>query len=146
MQPKNILIVDDDSEDCEFFTMEVEQIYPEINVSAFSSSWELFLHLKQNIPDLLFVDAFIQQESGIASILEIRENSKFQQLPIIMYTGSYELKNVANAFAAGASAYIVKPHTLQEVKSVLETTLQQDWETRTVKQYYMDGKFHVFNQ
>jgi AmiR/NasT family two-component response regulator len=63
-----------------------------------------------------------------------------------MYTGSADLKNVANAFAAGASAYIVKPHTLTDIKSVLQTTLQQEWDKPMQKQYYLDGEFHVFEQ
>ena len=146
MPPKNILIVDDDPDDCEFFTMVMEQINPGMNVLAVSSTEELFLHLEKHIPDLLFVDAFIQNESGFASILKIRNESEFKQLPVIMYTGSADLQNVANAFAAGASAYIIKPHTLSEIKSVLQTTLQQNWDKPILKQYYLDGKFHDFEQ
>ena len=146
MQLKNILIVDDDPDDREFFKMVMEQISPEINVSAVSTNEELFLHLERHTPDLLFVDAFIQHESGVASILAIRKENRFKRLPVIMYTGATDLQNVANAFAAGASAYVVKPHSLAGIKSVLQTTLQQDWEKPTKKQYYLDGKFYDFEQ
>jgi CheY-like chemotaxis protein len=143
METKNILIVDDDPEDCEFFIMAVEQIHPEIKVSAVNSNVELFLHLEQHTPDYLFIDAFIQHESGLTSIQKIRKENRFQQIPVIMYTGSSDLKNVANAFAAGASAYIVKPNSLAEIKTVLQTVFQQDWEKPMLKQYYLNGKFQV---
>ena len=146
MQPKNILIVDDDVEDCDFFTLVVKQIDPEIKVNRASSNEELFLHLEQEIPDLLFVDSFIQHESGLASIQEIRKSDKFLKLPIIMYTGSDDLQNVSKAFSVGASFYIVKPPILREVKAVLETTLQQDWGKSALKQYYLNGKFHSFQK
>jgi len=146
MLPKNILLVDDDPDDCEFFTIVAEQIHPEINVSTVSSNDALFLHLEQQTPDILFIDAFIQHESGLASIAKIRKENRFKLLPVVMYTGSADLQNVANAFVAGASGYIVKPHTLAEVKSVLQTTLQRDWEHPAPKQYYLDGKFHEFVQ
>ncbi len=146
MQPKNILIVDDDLEDCEFFTLVVKQIHPDIIVSIVSSTEELFLHLEQQTPDFLFVDAFIQHQSGLASIQKIRNNNKFNHVPIVMYTGSDDLQNVTNAFAAGASSYIVKPHTLSEIKSVLEMILHQDWEKPRPKQYYLDGKFHTIEK
>lgn len=144
MQPKNILIVDDDMEDCEFFTFVVKQINPEITVSTVSSNEELFLHLEQKLPDLLFVDSFIQHESGLASIEKLRKSDRFLNLPIIMYTGSDDLQNVSNAFSAGASSYIVKPPILKEIKAVLENTLHQNWEKSTPKQYYLDGRFHDF--
>lgn len=146
MLPKNILIVDDDVEDCEFFILVMKQIDPQITVSTVSSNEELFLHLEQDIPDILFVDSFIQHESGLASIQEIRKRGQFLKLPIIMYTGSDDLQNVSNAFSVGASSYIVKPPILKEVKAVLESTLQQDWKIETPKQYYLDGKFHVFQK
>lgn len=145
MQIKNILIVDDDPEDSDFFKTVVNQINQGIKVITASSKKELFLSLEQNTPDLLFIDSFIQFDSGLASIPEIRGANNFQHLPIIMYTGSADLKNINAAFAVGASAYIVKPHSLAEIKSVVQKVLEQDWTKPIQRQYYVDGKFYDFN-
>jgi response regulator of citrate/malate metabolism len=146
MRPRNILIVDDDLEDSEFFTTVMQEIDPSINVAIAASKDELFHNLKQQVPDILFMDSFIQHESGHASIKEIRHNSSFAQLPIVMYTGADNMKSIKTAFEAGASAYIVKPHTLTEIREVLLKLLDKDCKMLHLgeKQYYCDKQFKTY--
>ncbi|HYE54234.1 MAG TPA: response regulator [Chitinophagaceae bacterium] len=146
MQVSKILIVDDDPEDREFFTIVIKQIDAAIEVKAASNRNELFRHLAREVPHLLFIDSFIQHESGHTSIAEIRANARFNNLPIIMYTGSAEKKNIAMAFESGATAYVVKPHSLAEIQSVLQQIIHSDWTEASSwhKQYYLDGKFRGF--
>ena len=142
MQVQNILIVDDDEDDSEFFTMVVNQIDPDIKVRVASSKDELFKHLRNIIPDLLFIDSFIQNHSGVTSIGEIRNDINFRHMPVIMYTGASDMKNIVNAFNAGASAYIVKPHTIEEIREVLQIVLNKNWNQLDIpKQYYIDKQF-----
>ena len=61
-----------------------------------------------------------------------------------MYTGSSDLKNINAAFEVGASAYIVKPYSLAEIKTMMQMVLEQDWTRPLQKKYYIDGKFHDF--
>lgn len=142
-----ILFVDDDPEDSEFFTTVAAEIDPHLQVTVATSTSQLFQYLEQDLPDLLFMDSFIMHESGLASIREIRKTAHYHQLPIIMYTGSADKKNMSNAFDAGATAYVVKPHTLTEIKTVLQKLLMMAWTDAGVtaaRQCYMDGKFHHF--
>ena len=143
MQVNNILIVDDDEEDREFFTAAVSEIDPQVQVSTAGSKEELLYQLKQQVPDLLFIDSLILHHSGLDSVKEIRSDSSFEDLPIIMYTGSCDIKNIAKAFSAGASSYIVKPYTLPEIKAVLEVMLKKDWSNRAEcrNEYYKDKSF-----
>ncbi len=147
MQIKNILIVDDDAEDSEFFTTVVQQINPVIQVTMAANKGELFQCLQQGQPDIVFIDSFLQQDSGHQSISEIKAHPHFTHLPIIMYTGAADAKSIASAFDVGASAYIVKPHSLQEIKTVLETILATNWDSAVSpqKQYYLNREFHSFN-
>jgi CheY-like chemotaxis protein len=147
MQVKKIFLVDDDPEDCGFFTSVAAQISPQLQVHVATSKEQLFQYLKQDVPDLLFMDSFIQNESSLASIREIRNRPHYHHLPIIMYTGSTDIKNIANAFEAGATTYIVKPHTLAGIKTVLQNMLNNNWtkaSSNIAKQYYLDGRFHAF--
>lgn len=141
MKVKNILLVDDDGEDREFFTNVICQIDPEINVSTAASKQELFSELEKLPPDLLFIDSFLNYESGISGITEIRSRPDFKQLPIIMYSGSADTRNMKQAFQAGASLYVVKPQSIQEMKCVLQGVLTIDWDQRetTLHEYYIDG-------
>lgn len=144
MKIKNILLVDDDVEDSEFFTSVVQQIDPAIIVMIASSKEELFQHLQKDKPHIIFMDSFLQNESGQQSIQEIRAHPDFTQLPIIMYTGASDADSITSAFKIGASFYIVKPHSLAEIKKVLQIILHEDWDVSNSpqKQYYMNQQFH----
>lgn len=147
MKVNNILIVDDDSEDSEFFTMVVNKIDPGINIMVAGSRDELFEHLNKTTPDLLFIDSFIQHHSGVTSIMELRKDENWKHLPVIMYTGAADMKNINNAFKAGACAYIVKPATMSEIRQVLQEVLEKDWQQKNLpKQYYIDKEFRDFNE
>jgi response regulator of citrate/malate metabolism len=145
MKVNNILIVDDDSEDSEFFTMVVNKIDPDINIMVACSRDELFEQLNKTTPDLLFIDSFIQHHSGVSSIMEIRKDQNWKNLPVIMYTGATDRKNISNAFKAGACAYIVKPATIHEIQQVLQEVLQKDWKQKDLpKQYYIENRFKEY--
>ncbi len=120
---KNILLVDDDAEDSEFFTTVVQQMSREIKVTVASKKEELFEYLQQDKPDIVFIDSFLQNESGHQSIREIRANPGFAKLPVIMYKGA-------------------------EIKKVLQILLHIDWDVNSSpqKQYYVNQQFHNLEQ
>lgn len=146
MNVNRILIVDDDAEDSEFFTTVTHQINPAITVVEASAKDELFLELEKALPDLLFIDSFIKQDSGQEAIKTLRANPVFAHLPVVMYTGSDDNKSIRAAFEAGASFYIVKPQSLAEIKTVLQQVFAKDWEADLAKpkQYYADRRFQNF--
>jgi response regulator of citrate/malate metabolism len=143
----NIVILEDDEEDSGFFTTVVNEISPSTKVHVTGRRQELFTILHRTIPDLLFLDCFVQLDSGIDCIQEIKSHSGLKTMPIIMYTGSADYRNVTSSFRAGASMYIVKPNSLQEIRKVLNYLLEEDWVKRGVlKQYYQDGEFHNYSE
>lgn len=143
---KQILIVDDDKEDSEFFSMVVNEIGSQIKVAIAESRKELFSALEAAVPDLLFIDSFIQHESGVESISEIRKDVQFKELPIIMYTGASSMENIRKAFQCGASSYVVKPHSIEEIRKVLKQLLNKNWHQHgdRPKQYYLTNRFLDF--
>lgn len=146
MNIKRILVVDDDPEDSEFFITVVHQIDPSIKVAEALTKEEMFRQLNQDIPDLIFIDSFLQQDSGLEIIKSLSSNPSFTGLPVIMYTGSSDHKNIRAAFAAGASSYIIKPHSPAEIKAVLQKLFDMNWNAgnAVVKQYYSDQQFQSF--
>jgi DNA-binding response OmpR family regulator len=65
-----------------------------------------------------------------------------------MYTGASDAESITSAFEMGASSYIVKPHSLAEIKKVLQIILHKDWDVNSSpqKQYYMNQQFHNFEE
>lgn len=141
MKVKNILLVDDDDDDRDFFISVIGQIDPSIKVTTACSKQDLFTALREVQPDLLFLDSFLDYESSISGVTEIRNQSELAALPIIMYSGSADTRNMKEAFLAGASLYVVKPQSIQEMKTVLQQVLCIQWEERepSIKEYYIDG-------
>lgn len=148
MTVRNIVFVDDDHEDSEFFSTALRQLDPEINVSVAFNADEMYQCLDNQVPDLLFLDSFLQEQSGHDYIEAIRKRPGCQHLAVVMYTGAAAINLVSTAFNAGANAYLVKPHSLPEIKKMMVTLLQllQDGQLSTLKgMYYLDGKFHDSN-
>jgi len=145
MQVTTIVLVEDDEEDVEFFVSVVHQIDPTIKVTVATSRDQLFSETLNNVPDLFFIDSFLQLDSGFDCIKEIKVSQILESVPIIMYTGSSNMQSVNEAFKAGASLYIIKPSSLTEVKFVLEQifSLEQK-QFSTNKRYYSDGAFQDY--
>lgn len=63
--------------------------------------------------DLLIIDRNMPKMTGIQAVTVIRSNPKLAALKIIMCTSASVTAEVDEAFAAGASDYLLKPINLQ---------------------------------
>ncbi len=148
MNINKILIVDDDVVDTEFFSIVVNEIDPTIEVICAHSKDSLFENLNKEVPDLLFIDSFINHESGHTGIQQIKADPAFANVPVIMYTGASYPESISKAFKAGAASYIVKPPSLSEIKKVLLNIFATNWgkDGFAPRQYYYDHCFHSFKE
>ena len=145
MQVHKILIVDDDSDDSEFFTEVIHEINPSIEVKITDSKHGLFNELSRETPDLIFIDSLIQNESGIDGIKELKSDINLSGIPVIMYTGSSDTRNIATAMKAGAVAYITKPDTMDGIRQVLNKVLHRDWVKQPKpQQVFINGAFRDY--
>ncbi|HEY0731820.1 MAG TPA: response regulator [Chitinophagaceae bacterium] len=145
MQVHKILIVDDDSDDSEFFTEVIHEINPGIEVKITDSKEGLFKELSRETPDLIFIDSLIQNESGIDGIKQLKADVKLSHIPVIMYTGSSDERNIATAMKEGAAAYITKPDTMDGIRQVLNKVLLRDWESDPKpQQLFINGSFRDY--
>jgi two-component system alkaline phosphatase synthesis response regulator PhoP len=66
-------------------------------------------------PDIIFMDTMMPEKDGLTALSEIRANEDTKTIPVIMLTGlDYEL-NKKLAQSLGASGYITKPFTAQDI-------------------------------
>jgi two-component system phosphate regulon response regulator PhoB len=74
-------------------------------------------------PDLILLDVRMPRISGIEVCRELRADRRTAAVPIIMLTARAHPEDLEQAFAAGATDYIVKPFSprdlLQRVESLL---------------------------
>ena len=122
----DILLADDDIDDCGFFKMAVDGFKRRTRFRAVHDGEQLMnLLLDENeiLPDILFLDLNMPRKNGFECLAEIKGNKKFDTLPVIMYSTSYEQEVVNLLYNNGARYFIRKPSELWQFKSVIQQTL-----------------------
>ena len=70
--------------------------------------------------DVVLVDWNMPEMDGITFIRAVRADGSYAELPLMMVTTNSEAANVAEALAAGANEYLMKPFTGDMVREKLE--------------------------
>ncbi len=71
------------------------------------------------IPQLLLLDLNMPRMDGFRVLEWIREQPAFNQLQIVIFSGSNEPKDVNRAQNLGANWYLVKPHSMDELMELV---------------------------
>ena len=74
-------------------------------------------------PDAVVLDMGLPRLSGIDVCRELRAAPATAVVPIIMLTGAVRLQELEQAYAAGASDYLVKPFSPRELQRRVEAAL-----------------------
>jgi len=91
-------------------------------------AWQVFM----NAPaDLALVDIRMPRMDGIALAKRLRE---FSDIPIVFLTAFDDQELVTNAIELGATSYLVKPVTVQQILPVLALVLNQYATTQQLKE------------
>ncbi len=73
--------------------------------------------------DILITDWNMPEMNGLELVQKVREQDKYEDLPIIMVTTEGGKTEVITALKAGVNNYIVKPFTPQVLQEKLEAVL-----------------------
>jgi two-component system phosphate regulon response regulator PhoB len=74
-------------------------------------------------PDLAILDVRMPKMSGIEVCRELRGGPHTAQVPIIMLTARARPQDLEQAYAAGATDYVVKPFSPRELLERVESVL-----------------------
>jgi CheY-like chemotaxis protein len=83
MNDKSYILVADDEETSQLL---VKEILSEYEVKSVSNGRSCVEMIKERKPELLILDIQMPDMNGFDVILELHNNSKFKDLPIIFYT------------------------------------------------------------
>lgn len=118
----NILLADDDSDDCLFFKEALEELPVSASLSTVNDGMQLIDFLSSNsgnLPDALFLDLNMPRKSGIECLTEIKLIEVLKHLPIIIFSTSLDLDVVDSLYEKGATYYIRKPGDFSALKKVI---------------------------
>ncbi|MFR2406594.1 MAG: LytR/AlgR family response regulator transcription factor, partial [Eubacterium callanderi] len=119
-----ILLCEDNPADLEKAREQIEaaaETYPEESMLEICQTAEACrAYLKSEVPDLVFMDIFMAETSGVDLAREIRSLST--DAKIVFLTSSNEF--AAESYEVGAMDYILKPPTQSQVKKVFENYMK----------------------
>jgi len=123
----NLLLADDDEDDCDFFREALGETTIKADLSIVHDGVQLMNYLEnndlKNFPDVIFLDLNMPRKNGIECLTEMKENERLKSLPVIIFSTSLDSEIVNNLYQKGASYYIRKPGEFSKLKSVIEKAL-----------------------
>lgn len=142
----NILLADDDEDDKLIFIETVKSINPKINVEMTGDGIELLFTLEQAsiLPDIIFLDINMPKMSGLECLYQIRLNSRYESIPVVMLTTSTVQEDIYKAYDKGANLYIAKPTFINDYEKILSSLSLKNWSEllskRSLKNFFIGNR------
>jgi CheY-like chemotaxis protein len=102
---KKVFIFDDNQELLELCTIILEDIGCEIKTSTTSNDIEK--QVMEFLPDLIFMDNWLPDISGIEATKILKANKNLQRIPVIYFSANNNISALAKE--AGADDFLAKP-------------------------------------
>ena len=124
----NILLADDDLDDCNFFKHALEELSLSAQLITVHDGEELMSYLAENSSrnggtDVLFLDINMPRKNGLECLSEIKRNPKLKELPVVMFSTSNSWDTINMLFKSGSHVYIHKPSDFAQLKQVIHHAL-----------------------
>lgn len=124
--PIKILLADDDKDDCFLFKEALGEIPMATQFMAVHDGEQLMHYLnkeKDILPFVLFLDLNMPRKSGYECLKEIKSSDELKQLPVIIFSTSYDEAKANQLYEMGAHHYICKPADFSLLKKTIEHLL-----------------------
>lgn len=117
---KKVFIFDDNPDLLELCTVILEEIGCRIKTSSTSNNVEQQV-LEYN-PDIIFMDNWLPDVSGIEATKKLKSNSELKHIPVIYFSANNNLEGLAKE--AGADAFLAKPFDISALEEMVKKYAQ----------------------
>ena len=118
----NILLADDDMDDCIFFKDALKNLLITTKLTTVHDGEQLMQLLAiepRELIDVLFLDLNMPRKNGFECLSEIKSSEKLKQLPVIIFSTSFEQEVVNSLYKNGAQYFIRKPSVFSDFKTII---------------------------
>ena len=125
-EPLTILLADDDKDDRLFFKMALNTLSISAQFAAVVDGEKLMDYLSENeqqLPDVLFLDLNMPRKNGFECLSEIKLSKSLKQLPVIIFSTSFEQEVVNLLYQNGAQYFMRKPAEFSQLKNIIKETI-----------------------
>ncbi|WP_394773077.1 response regulator [Flavobacterium sp.] len=124
MRYRNILQIDDDDDDCEFFHDALLCIST-ANYTSLHNPVDALNQLtaKQINPDIIFLDLNMPIMTGFELLSEFKKRDIIQNVPVIVFSTTEAIQDKKKAAILGAADFFTKPTSLTDLKNLLQRVI-----------------------
>lgn len=128
MKKKTILLIEDSQDDIAFTQRAFNRNDHDI-ILLKATTTQTVLEILNNQkytssqpfpPDLILIDIDINFANGLEILKTIRQDKRFQLIPIVVFSSSQNQKDIYRAIQNGANSYIQKPLTYKRYEMVID--------------------------
>ncbi len=121
MQPR-ILIFDDDANTRKLLSVNLHHAgFAVIEAEEAEQAWQL---LVESPPNAVVIDWMLPGMTGFSLLRQIRAESRFRNLPLLMLTARSDSVDKVTALSAGADDYMTKPFSPKELNARLRALMR----------------------
>lgn len=125
-----ILLVDDDEDDRKIFIQATKELDNSITCFSASDGLEALAYLRDDrndVPDYIFLDLRMPGFSGEECLIEIKQEPRTANVPVIVYTTSRDVQESVRLKKLGAAHFVSKPVSPEDVYFVVSFVLGERW-------------------
>lgn len=118
---QNILLIDDDEDDTEYFLAAAKEISHSLNFITLQDATEALRKLmsKEILPEIIFLDLNMPKMNGQQFLKEIKNNKTLKHIPVIIFSTTAHKTTIQATKDLGANDFITKPVNFDELVNLL---------------------------
>src|SRR5688572_5159493 len=122
---QNILLIDDDEDDQEIFISALENAADSVKCTALDNAILALEKLRKNEidTDIIFLDLNMPLMNGQEFLAQIKKQQNLRDIPVIVLSTSANQTTIQQAKKLGASDFITKPHSFDDLVQILRKVL-----------------------
>ncbi len=119
MAKRKVFLFDDNEEILNLCVEILEDLHCEVQTSPTTTN--LIAQLDQFKPNLIFMDNWLPELSGVEATQLIKAQAQFAHIPVVYFTANTNIEYLAQI--AGADRYLAKPFDIEEFETIVLSLL-----------------------
>jgi CheY-like chemotaxis protein len=127
---KYIVLAEDDPDDQSLFQEALSELCIEYYIQIATDGQMLLNileHSSKRLPDIIVSDINMPRINGLDCLRNIRENTRFKCIPIVILSSSKDEALIEEAYSRGANYFASKPSSFCALKKIVDVIIYMDW-------------------
>jgi DNA-binding response OmpR family regulator len=124
LETRRLLVVDDEPFNLEIIAEHLEADgYELVTAADGEQAWEILESASADAFDVLILDRMMPRLDGLALLIRMKAQARYQHLPVIMQTAAASKEQVVEGIRNGAYYYLTKPFDGEVLATVVRTAV-----------------------